>query len=283
MEEINYRLLFSVSGYAPGFHRSISEGSGMLFNGYAALSGPNDVKRLDVRATIANPSGDWMVRKYRIRSSISVWILLDHSGSMGFSGKREKPSVTMQLIKAIAFSALRTGDRIGIIAVGEEVTPRIHLPATHSRSLIESTLSRLSEQPPHGGATSLADLQKFLPSKSSLVFLISDFYLNINIIAKTLMSMLHHHVIPVVIRDEIENSTPTKFGLLGVKDMESGQVRRVFMRPSYRAKWEQSRREHRGQLRRCFLQRGVRPFFLERELDIERINRYFQGEDCEDC
>lgn len=279
MQEFHYKLGWRVRGQRPGYHESSTQGSGMEFVGHAPLAGSSDPRRIDVRASMANPLGDWLVRLHRSRAAIPVCVLLDLSASMGFVGVQRKLDVVNSFIASAAFSATRTGDAFGLIAADDEVREEVWVPVTHARSAAQLALQRLARVRPSGQAGALLKATQWLPRTRSLVFLVSDFHLPLPQLTEVLDAMSHHEVVPIVVWDAAEGERLPRFGLVDLSDPETGARRTLLMRPSLRQRWLDNMARRRQSLLECFAQARVRPFFLESSFDADALTRYFHGED----
>ena len=122
MQEFHYKVGWRARGQRQGFHASASQGSGMEFVGHAPLAGYSDPRRIDIRASLANPTGDWLVRLHRTRAALPVCVVLDLSASMGFAGVRRKLDVVRHFVASAGFSVRRTGDAFGLIAADDTHT-----------------------------------------------------------------------------------------------------------------------------------------------------------------
>lgn len=279
MQEFHYKLHWRVRGQRQGFHAASTQGSGMEFVGHAPLAGYGDPRRIDIRASLANPGGDWLVRLHRTRAALPVCVLLDLSASMGFAGVRRKIDVVRSFVASAGYSARRTGDAFGLIAADDAIREQIWLPVTHARSAAQTALQRLENAAPAGGSAGLLDSLHWLPRTRSLVFLVSDFHFPLDMLASLLDGLAHHEVVPIVVWDGAEAERLPRFGLIELADPESGRHRTVLMRAGMRRRWIERIAQRRTQLRECFVAHRLRPFFVDGAFDADALTRYFLGDD----
>jgi uncharacterized protein (DUF58 family) len=279
MQEFHYKVGWRARGQRQGFHASASQGSGMEFVGHAPLAGYGDPRRIDIRASLANPTGDWLVRLHRTRAALPVCVVLDLSASMGFAGVRRKLDVVRQFVASAGFSARRTGDAFGLIAADDSIREQVWLPLTHARSAAQTALARLEGVAASHGSAGLLEALHWLPRNRALVFLVSDFHFPLDMLAQLLDGLAHHDVVPVVVWDEAEARRLPGFGLVELADPETGQRRTVLMRASLRRRWIEAVAQRRGALRDCFIAHRTRPFFVDGDFDADSLTRYFLGDD----
>ena len=279
MEEFHYKVGWRSRGQRQGFHASASQGSGMEFVGHAPLAGYSDPRRIDIRASLANPTGDWLVRLHRQRAALPVCVVLDLSASMGFAGVRRKLDVVQRFVASAGFSARRTGDAFGLIAADDTIREQVWLPLTHARSAAQTALARLEGVTASHGSAGLLDVVHWLPRNRSLVFLVSDFHFPIEMLAQLLAGLAHHDVVPIVVWDDAEARRLPKFGLIDLADPETGKQRTVLMRASLRRRWIEAIARRRTLLCECFTAHRTRPFFVDGDFDADALSRYFLGDD----
>lgn len=279
MQEFHYKVHWRARGQRQGFHAAATQGSGMEFVGHAPLSGYGDPRRIDIRASLANPTGDWLVRLHRTRAALPVCVVLDLSASMGFAGVRRKLDVVEAFVASAGFSARRTGDAFGLIAADDTIREQVWLPVTHARSAVQTALTRLEGVTPSGGSAGLLDALHWLPRTRSLVFLVSDFHFPLDTLSALLDGLAHHEVVPIVVWDGAEAERLPGFGLIELADPETGRHRTVLMRAGLRQRWIERVARRRADLCACFAAHRTRPFFVDGAFDADALTRYFLGDD----
>lgn len=277
IREFHYQVPWRAHGAHPGHHAGVSAGDGFEFQGHASWLSQPDPRHLDVRATLANPFGHLMVKSFRQSSAIPVYLLADLSASMGFVGTRSKTDLLAELAAAIAFSAYRTGDPFGFFGCGETLLPELTLPLRWHKGLAGDLRARLSQLRPSGRHFfgGLAACAAEMGRRKALVFLLSDFHAATGPIEHTLQALLHHDVVPLVLWDSAEYARLPAWGWTEWADPETGQRRRLFMRPSLQARIRAAYAERRAELRHLFVSHGREPFFIEDRFDADALTRYF--------
>ncbi len=278
IREVHYRVGAPVLGHFPGHHRSTRGNSGFEFRGHASLLDAPDPRRLDLHASLRDPFGDWRVRIYSQRKSVPVTVVADLSASMGFSGRNVRLAVLADFVESLAWSAWRTGDSFGF--VGCDSAPRSDLlqPQTRARGVGGELARRLRALHPAGrDARGLLDAPRHLSRQRSLLFLVSDFHLPLELVASVLDGLSLHEVVPTVLWDPLEFGLSAARGLAQVIDPESGRQRLVWWRPALRARWEAAHAQRREALLQLFRARRLKPLFIEGGYDAEAVTRHFHS------
>ncbi|MBM3625871.1 MAG: MxaS protein, partial [Alphaproteobacteria bacterium] len=99
-----------------------------------------------------------------------------------------------------------------------------------------------------------------------LVFLISDFRWSEPMIEQAFDALALHDVAPIVLVDSVE-SAPPKWGVLALRDSESGRRQTLLMRPALRRRWIEAEQARRRRLARLLSRRSRAPIYVEDSLD----------------
>ncbi|MBS1213311.1 MAG: uncharacterized protein H6R26_1928 [Proteobacteria bacterium] len=274
--EFHYRVPWRAKGAHPGHHAGATTGDGFEFHGHAPLTARPDPRHLDVRATLSEPFGQLMVKSFRQSSAIPVYLLADLSASMNFAGTRRKIDLLAEFAAAIAFSAYRTGDPFGLFACDDRIRQELTIPLRWHKGLAAEMLARLAAFQPAGpNARGLLETVPELGRQKALVFVASDFHFPSVELESLLDALAHHDVVPVVLWDSAEYEKLPSWGWADLADAETGQTRRMFMRPSLRAAIGECYKRRREELRHLFVSRGREPFFLVDRFDPDTLTRYF--------
>jgi uncharacterized protein (DUF58 family) len=275
-EEFHYRLPRRLSGWRPGSHPGSSLGAGQEFVSHASLHDRPDPRRLDLRASLRNLRGDWLVRVHRQRVSIPVHAVVDVSTSMHFGSPRTKLLVAADFIEALGQSAFRVGDAVGMLAFDAQERTDLFVPAVRSRgaaSLMAAALASCT-----GAAGAMAGLEQAvlgLAGRSGLIFLVSDFHWPLAGLAGVLDSLQKAYVVPMVVWDPAETQPPSDNGIMILHDSESGAERTFWLRSSLRERWRDSVERRRAELNAVFGARAIRPFYVSGRFDGEALSQYF--------
>jgi uncharacterized protein (DUF58 family) len=260
----------------PGAHASALQGGTDEFAGLVNLMANPQPRHIDVRASLQNPLGQWMVRSFRQRSSIPVQVIADLSGSMGFKGLRDKREIVARLVTAIAWSAYREGDRFGFQAADAHLIDALTLPCRIYKGGVPELFTQILHYPRQGeGMQGLYDAAGRLGRTRSLVFVISDFHQPLSDLAELMRRLSRHDVVPVVIWDPAEFEALPEYGLVVVEDPETGKKRRLFMRPHLKEQFMARFEARKVELENLFSPYGRGPLFMTGDFSPDRLTRYF--------
>jgi len=271
--EFNYQIPWRSQGRHPGHHPGSLAGAGFEYRGSVPFANRPDARHLDVRAMLADPFGQLMVKSFRQRAAIPVYLLADVSASMGFRGKLARLA---EFGEALAWSAWRTGDPFACLACDGSIQWDLSLPLRLHKGVAEEWRGQVEQFQPnsarHGG---LLEAAMQLGRQRALVFLASDFHLPDAELQALFNALALHDVVPVVLWDSAEYENLPAWGLAELRDPETGQRRRLFLRPTLREKIALSYARRREDLIRLCSAFGREPFFLIDRFDAEAMTRYF--------
>ena len=272
--EIRYHLPRRAGGQRAGTHRGTAAGAGLEFLTHRNLFDHPDPRRLDLRASMGDLRGDWLVRVNRHRAAITVLVLVDVSASMRF-GERAKLDVAADFVESLGHSAFRLGDAVGMLAFDAAVRDDLHVPPRHGRGVgaTMAALLRASASGP-GGSAGLHDAALQVGPRPALVFLVSDFMWPLAGLADVLDLLARAHVVPLVAVDPAESEAPARDGLALLRDAETSRQRTLWVRPALRARWRDAALARRAQLDAIFADRGLRPFTLRGAFDADALSEH---------
>ena len=276
LREFHYKINWRTKSHLPGHHRSTQSGGGLEFRGNVPLLASPDPRRLDIRASLSDPFEQWFVRSFRQRSQVPVYLIADLSASLGFYGERRKMDVLADFTESVAYSVHRTGDRFAFMGCDEVVRADFLLPPTHALGAGLEIVQRLRDLVPAGtSAAGLLDVGRNLTKQRSLIFLVSDFHCDQELLASVMESLSGHRVCPVVLWDRAEFERLPRFGLVSVRDSESGRKRTLLLRPSFQERLREAFAARRSWLNGFFTHYDTQALFIEDGFNAERVTQYF--------
>jgi uncharacterized protein (DUF58 family) len=275
-DDFFYSIPWRATSPHPGVHSGVLNGGTDEFAGLVPLMSNPQPKHIDVRASIQNPLGQWMVRSFRQRSSIQVQVIADLSASMDYQGMADKRETVAHLVRSIAWSTYREADRFSFLAADDALIESLTIPSRLYKGGLPELFTRLLYHPRQGtGIAGLLAAAARLGRTKSLVFLISDFHQPLNDLAELMRTLSRHDVVPVVIWDKAEFEALPDYGFVVVVDPETRQKRRLFMRPWLREQFERQFEERREALRDLFAPHGRSPLFLTEPYQPDQLTHYF--------
>jgi uncharacterized protein (DUF58 family) len=274
--EFQYTLNWRVHGAHPGAHPSAQAGGGFEFQGHVPFFAEPDPRKLDARATLADPLGRLMVKRFRQRASAPVYLLADLSASMGFQGQVLKTELLAEFAAAAAWSAWRSGDPFGFFACEAQIRWDLSLPLRWHKGMALELRERLRAfQPTAPHAKGLLEAIPHLGRHKALVFLVSDFHWPQPELEAVFDACAGHALVPVVLWDSAEYADLPAWGWLNWRDPETGGERLLFMRPSLRARIQERFQQRREALQSLCARYGREPFFLIDRFDPDAMTAYF--------
>lgn len=273
--QFHYRVSWRSQSAISGYHYSTQCGGGFEFHGHAPLIAHPHPRNLDLRASLNDPFGQFVVRTFRQRSSIPVYVIADLSASMGLKGSCNKPEILARFSACAAHSAVRTGDRFGFIGCGETIDPKFFIPLRWYKGTARDLWDRLKDHVPEDrSAHGLLQSPMLLGRRKSLVFLVSDFHFPLATLKQILHNLKPHDVVPVVLRDSREECYPD-WGLIRFKDSETGRSRFLALRPGFSEKIRATNQQRKIAMIKLCTQFGREPFFVTDQFNPEDLTRYF--------
>ena len=131
-------------------HPGTESGGGQEPLRHDTLLEGRDPRRLDLLASLRDPLGRLLVRRYRQRASIRIWVLADLSASLGVRGRGDRIAILTGLVSALGHSASRAGDAFAFIGCDATVRDDFVLPPTRVAGAWMDLASRLAELTPGG-------------------------------------------------------------------------------------------------------------------------------------
>lgn len=272
---IEYHLDCLSRQFAIGRHRSRYLGRGYDYQGLVPYPDFPDFPLIDWRVFLN--TGELMTRVFSEERRAKVDVLGNLGPSMGF-GSDETKIWRLALISAsLSFSAIRFKDTFRFFGYTDEVELGFPEPRANKEypfQLAEAILSFDWRGKKRGG---LARAVRQLPGQRSLVPIISDFYGDTDRVAEILEPVVvRHDVIPIVLWDKRELELPSGFGILPLRDLETGALRHVLLTRKTREAHRRNVEEQRSKIQTLFRRFGIEPFFFtEEESDLEALIRIF--------
>lgn len=217
-----------------GEYTSAFKGRGMEFSEVREYQPGDDVRMIDWNVTAR--SGVPHVKRFVEERELTVMLVVDMSGSGAFgSVAKLKNETAAELCAVIAFAAVRSHDRVGLLIHTDQV--ELFIPPKKGRNHVLRVIRELLEFTPRPGAGTdmagaLGHLRGIL-KKKSVVFVVSDFMLpGADLVAgqvipddvRTALRIMRrkHDVVAVPVSDPRER-TLVPAGLVELTDAETGE------------------------------------------------------------
>lgn len=221
-----------VEGSITGLHSSPYKGFSVEFAEHREYTSGDDPRHLDYKMLARTDR--LYIKQYEEETNMRVQILLDSSGSMGYSydGKLTKLDYASYLVAILSYLMTRQQDSVGLTTFDTEV--RLDMPARSSPRHFNELMHRLEAMKP-GGDTDIAETLHRLANrfkKRCLIVLISDLYDEPEEVLRALHHFRHrrHEVILFHVLDKAELEFPFN-DVISFHDMETDE--RIQIDPSY--------------------------------------------------
>jgi uncharacterized protein (DUF58 family) len=205
-----------------GTYHSAFRGRGVEFEEVRPYVVGDDVRTIDWN--VSARAGAPHVKQFREERELCVMLAVDLSGSLDFGTRSQfKREMVAEMAATIAFSAIRNGDKVGLLAFTDRVE-RFVPPRKGTRHVLRIVRELLALKP-QGTGTRIGEAIDEITRvvrKRSVLFVVSDF-MDTGWERSMSVARGRHDVIPVVVRDAAEDSLPA-VGLLEVEDPETGET-----------------------------------------------------------
>jgi uncharacterized protein (DUF58 family) len=205
-----------------GTYHSAFRGRGVEFEEVRPYVVGDDVRTIDWN--VSARAGAPHVKQFREERELCVMLAVDLSGSLDFGTRSQfKREMVAEMAATIAFSAIRNGDKVGLLAFTDRIE-RFVPPRKGTRHVLRIVRELLALKP-QGTGTRIGeaiDEVTRIVRKRSVLFVVSDF-MDTGWERSMSVARGRHDVIPVVVRDAAEDSLPA-VGLLELEDPETGET-----------------------------------------------------------
>jgi len=259
VRQIQIRTSRTVNDVLAGQYHSAFRGRGMEFEEVCPYQVGDDVRLIDWN--VSARYGEPFIKKFREERELTVMLVVDASRSGLFGSVNQyKLDVAAELCAVLAFSAIRSNDKVGLILFTDRVEK--YVPAKKGTQHVLRIIRELLYHQPEGRGTDIDEAVGFLNRvtiRKSVCFLVSDF-LTEGYDKSLRVARRRHDLIPIVVEDPRERSLPPS-GLIELEDAETGETMLVDTR---------SRRVRHAYARHMARQEAARET-LFRRMDTEAI------------
>ena len=211
-----------VNDQLAGAYHSVFKGRGMSFDEVRPYQPGDEIRFIDWN--VSARSTEVFVKRFVEERELTVMLLVDVSASLAFgTNAQEKREVAAELAALLAFSAVKNGDRVGLVLFSDEVEH--YVPPKKGRKHVLRLISEILSYQAKGRGTSVSEALTYLQrvaSRKTIAFLLSDFQTPPSAFDKPLRIVARRHdLVPILIRDAMEAELP-RLGLVLVEDLETG-------------------------------------------------------------
>jgi uncharacterized protein (DUF58 family) len=260
-----------------GEYESAFRGRGMEFEEVREYQPGDDIRHIDWNVTAR--SGVPHVKQFREERELTVMLMVDVSSSGAFgSSSQLKSEVTAEIAAVLAYTAIHSNDRVGLIVFSDTVER--YIPPKKGRAHVWRVIREILGFRPSRQGTDLEAALDFLnrvSRRAAVAFVLSDFY-DSGYEDRLRVAARRHDVTAITICDRREAELPP-IGILELEDAESGEVVVVDTRdPDTIAGFEERARRHREELDELFRSAGVGEVRVRTDRPyIDDLVRYFHA------
>lgn len=204
-----------------GNYKSVIKGQGLAFQEVRQYQPGDDVRAIDwnVSARMTEP----YIKVFAEEREMTVMLLVDVSESGLFgTGKMNKRRLATEVAAVCAFSAIAHNDRVGLIAMSDEVEKVV--PPQKGRKHGMRVLREILETEPRRRGTDLStglETLMHVAKRRTVTFLLSDFFTE-GYERSLALAAAKHDLIPLVLSDPRDDELPD-VGLSSFEDFETGE------------------------------------------------------------
>ncbi len=208
-----------------GEYQSAFKGRGMSFSEVRAYTFGDDVRQIDWNVTAR--SDEPFIKVFEEEREQTLMLCVDISPS-GFFGSRSqtKMELAIEVCAVIAFSAIKNGDKVGLILFSNQIEKVV--PPKKGRTHVLRLIRELYVTEPKGGKTDIAGTLSYLNrllNRRTIVILASDFQ-DEGFEKQHKITNRKHDLVNIMINDRFEDELPD-VGLVTLRDAETGEQRLV--------------------------------------------------------
>ncbi len=213
-----------------GQYRSVFRGRGIDFDQAREYVPGDDIRSIDWNVTAR--TGRPFVKEHVEERTLTLMLVVDVSASNELgTADRDKRELAARLASALAFSAIRSSDRVGLLLVSDRVER--YVPPGKGRRHVLRIIREILAAEPEGRGTDLElglDFVNRAMKRRGIVFLVSDFLTNGDR-ARDMEELEHamtltrmkHDLVAVRVHDPREGELPN-VGLVALEDAETGEM-----------------------------------------------------------
>ncbi|PCJ30439.1 MAG: hypothetical protein COA90_09320 [Gammaproteobacteria bacterium] len=265
-ETFNYKVSHLVRNLMTGGHKSQQRGAGSDFYKKSLFLSEPNLSAMDLKASLSDPFEQIHIRSYRQRSQIDVLLLIDGSSSMTLD---KKPELIQQFFSHCQSSVNASGDDFSCYLFNDEINA-----ITSEESLIDELINPALTI---NDASSFTSVNRILPKKPALIFLISDCHWPESNLHQLMSSLSAHIVVPIVLWQSAEYNNYPLWRFIELADLETGQPSLVFVTPKQKQNIKQAYQHRKQYLEHHFLRYQSRVFWLIDTFSTTQMSRYFSA------
>jgi len=242
LERFENLLVFAkavVEGYFSGKHKSPYRGSAAEFADYKEYAPGDDLARLDWR--VYGRTRRLYLRQFEEETDMTVYLMLDTSGSMRYAGEKRQPKffLAAKIAAALAYLMMAQSDKAALVLFAQKVTQYLAPGGTkrHLHRLV-TELERVRPNSTTGIAGAVQECNALFKKRGRIVIL-SDFLDDTTALFDALAQFVHRKfeilLLQIVDPDELNLPAFNAAKFVDLETAETVQVDPEEIRAGYQA------------------------------------------------
>ena len=262
VRKIEIRTKGKVNNLFGGEYQSAFKGRGMEFSEVREYTYGDDIRQIDWNVTAR--SGDPFIKQFEEEREQTLMLCVDisPSGIFGSQGQ-SKMELSIEICAVLAFSAIKNGDKVGLILFTDEIEKVI--PPKKGRLHVLRLIRELLTTEPKGTGTDISEALSYvnrLLNRRAIIVLASDFQ-DSQYDRQLKITNRKHDLVNIFINDKFEDELPD-LGLVPLRDAETGEEVLVdTSSEKVRKEYQKKREKAKHQLRDQFLRMKIDMIELE--------------------
>jgi uncharacterized protein (DUF58 family) len=261
VRKLEIRTKGLVNNIFGGEYQSAFKGRGMEFSEVRAYTFGDDVRQIDWNVTARSDEPFIKVFEEEREQILMLCVDISPSGLFG-SGSQTKMELTIEMCAVLAFSAIKNGDKVGMLLFTDKIEKVI--PPKKGRVHVLRLIRELLTAEPEGTQTSISNALSYvnrLLHRKAIIVLASDFQ-DSGFDKQLKMTNKKHDLVNIVINDALEDDLP-RLGIVPFRDAETGEE--ILVDTSS----EKVRRAYKA--RRLKQKKELSEYFLRNKVDAIRV------------
>lgn len=262
VRKIEIRTKGKVNSLFGGEYQSAFKGRGMEFSEVREYTYGDDIRQIDWNVTAR--TGDPFIKQFEEEREQTLMLCVDISSSGIFGSQgQSKRELSIEVCAVLAFSAIKNGDKVGLILFTDQIEKVI--PPKKGRLHVLRLIREMLTVEPEGTGTDISEALAYvnrLLNRRAIVIMASDFQ-DENYDRQLKITNRKHDLVNIFINDKFEDELPD-LGLVPFKDAETGEE--VLIDTSsekVRKKYHKKRKLAKSKLRDQFLRMKIDMVELE--------------------
>lgn len=265
----DYKTPFLLNALRESEHKSKRQGPGSDFYKKSAFLADPNPARIDLSASVTDPFESIYVKTFRQRSKLDVLTFIDGSDSMTIPGKTDLVTTTE---KSIAHSVAARNDNYQSYLFNNAI-----VSMADSGSLAKHYSADQIDPQRQNTADAFSDVERLLPTRRSLIFLLSDFHWSNEKLYQILNTLSGHYLVPIVIWRSAEYEDFPLWRFVQIRDAETGENRLIFVTPKQKKLIESTFADRRIFLNNQFQRHNSRAFWMIDLFSAQQMSEFFHG------